>query len=565
MNNVIEDEIKVNRKANTKRELELSRIKRILNTVSPARGFSATVTELKHYFGADEDGAGLSTIRGWIEATPLEDDWTEKDVLHVLNGHEDSEFDLPDLETRWKTTEYPEELTPTDVLISRLRRARAAWGANYLVDWPTKRADSKAPDPKCQCNIRTALDYLGVKLYKNEFDHRHYVEGFEDFHELDEAAMRALWLAVDELGLPVTKERFSEVVLDVARQNKRHPVREYLDNLPKWDGLPRLDTWLVVYAGADDTELNQQIGRKVLIAAVRRIRQPGVKFDTMLVLEGKQGVGKSSLVHALAGEWFEDGLLLGSDPKIVIEQTNGRWIVEVSELGGMGKRDVEAIKAMLSRTHDTARLSYDKHSSRVARQFIVVGTTNSAEFLKDDTGNRRIWPVEVRDIKLAALKRDRDQLWAEAVQAEYLNKKDGSPAESLELPRELWSEAAKVQNEKVVTDPVFEMLERVFEGHTGRISKETVREIVKGSQEFDLLVVNRMDSAIKSAMTRLGWQPKRTGSDNTYRERVWEKDYKDGEPKLRFANGRLEREPAIGAGNRADEKVVQLTERRAAV
>jgi hypothetical protein len=565
--NVVNKDTKVNYLSrNTKRELEIARITRVLNTLDPTYCFANAVVELKHHFGADVDGSGLNIIRQWIAATPLTDEWTEKDVSQVLKGHKDSEFDLPDLETRWETTQYPEDLTSADVLIARLRRARATLGANYLVDWPTKRADSKAPDPRCQLNIRTTLDYLGVRLYKNEFDHRYYIEGFEDFHELDDEAMRALWLTVDELGLPVAKERFVEIVLDVARQSSRHPVREYLDNLPDWDGLPRLDSWLSDYAGAEDTPLTNQIGRKVLLAAVRRVRQPGVKFDTMLVLEGKQGAGKSSLVRVIAGEWFEDGLLLGSDPKIVIEQTSGKWIAEVSELGGMSKRDIENVKAMLSRTHDTARLAYGRASSTVPRQFIMMGTTNSPEFLKDETGNRRFLPVEVRAVNLDTLLRDRDQLWAEAAQAEALRNRDGSHAESLELPRELWDDAATVQDSKVVSNPTFELLERVLDGWAGRIAKETIREIVRGNQEADLLVANRMDSLINAAMTRLDWHPRKIGSDGT-RERVWEKHYQEGEPKLRFnvGLGRLERELRIGERRQVDEKVVQITERRAAL
>ena len=163
---------------------------------------------------------------------------------------------------------------------------------------------------------------------------------------------------------------------------------------PKWDGALRLDKWLTTYFGAADTPLNNALGRKTLIAAVRRLRQPGVKFDQMLVLEGTQGAGKSRALRALAGDnWFSDNLEIGADTKRIMEIAAGKWIIEVPELSGMNRRDVEHVKAMLSRQVDEARLSYDRKTTKAPRQFILIGTTNASAYLHDDTGGRRFWPV----------------------------------------------------------------------------------------------------------------------------------------------------------------------------
>jgi predicted P-loop ATPase len=237
-------------------------------------------------------------------------------------------------------------------------------------------------------------------------------EGFEDFTELTEAAEKSLFLKLHELGLRPSRDYFRTVVDELARRNGRHPVREYLSGLT-WDSGPRLDNWLSSYLGAEDTPLNRAYGRKFLLAAVRRVRKPGCKFDQMLVLESPQGQGKSTALEKLASpDFFTDTLQLDVDPKVVIEQATGKWIVEASELGGLAKRDVESLKALLSRKVDRARLSYARRAEDVPRQFVLAGTTNTREYLRDDTGNRRFWPVTVSKIDLAALERDRDQLWA---------------------------------------------------------------------------------------------------------------------------------------------------------
>jgi predicted P-loop ATPase len=192
-------------------------------------------------------------------------------------------------------------------------------------------------------------------------------------------------------------------------------VLDYLDGL-KWDGKTRIDRWLTTYGGADDTPYVSAVGRIMLVAAARRVRRPGCKFDEMPTFESPQGKDKSTALKVLAVEedWFSDDLPLTADSQKVIEQTTGRWIVEVAELSGMRKANVEHLKSFLSRQVDRSRMAYGRLTTEKKREFIVVGTTNETAYLKDLTGNRRYWPVKTPIFDLAALRRDRDQLWAEA-------------------------------------------------------------------------------------------------------------------------------------------------------
>lgn len=179
----------------------------------------------------------------------------------------------------------------------------------------------------------------------------------------------------------------------------------------------------------------------------------------MLVLvSAKQGTEKSKVVQALCPyrQWFSDDLPLNVDAKQIIERTGGKWIVEAAELNGFRKSDVEHLKAMLSRQVDgPARMAYARLSIEVPRQFILIGTINNKQFLKDSTGNRRFWPVDVRKFDVPAVIRDRDQLWAEAAQRE-------ANGESIELKEALWDKAAREQENSQHDDPWEEPLRKAL-------------------------------------------------------------------------------------------------------
>lgn len=188
-----------------------------------------------------------------------------------------------------------------------------------------------------------------------------------------------------------------DAVVSVAAERSYHPVKEYLEGLPEWDGVPRVDTLLIDYFGATDTVYTRAVIRKTMVAAVARIYQPMIKFDSVLILNGPQGIGKSTFFAKLGGNWFSDSLTLTDmKDKSGPEKLQGYWILELGELAGMRKTDVETVKSFISRTDDKYRASYGVSVESHPRQCIIVGSTNAESgFLRDITGNRRFWPVRV--------------------------------------------------------------------------------------------------------------------------------------------------------------------------
>jgi predicted P-loop ATPase len=218
----------------------------------------------------------------------------------------------------------------------------------------------------------------------------------------------------------VKPELVRRVVDIIARRNSYHPVRDYLESLPQWDCTPRIATWLVDYCGVESSESSPNsyamaVGEKFLVAAVKRIMDPGAKCDSVLVLEGKQGIGKSTVPRILAGaDWFSDQLAdMGS--KDASLQLRGLWIIELSELDVLNRAELARVKAFLSQQTERFRLPYGRRVIQVPRQCVFFGTTNSDSWIKDETGGRRFWPVRCQAINLDGLRRDRDQIWAEAL------------------------------------------------------------------------------------------------------------------------------------------------------
>lgn len=208
-------------------------------------------------------------------------------------------------------------------------------------------------------------------------------------------------------------------VTKVADDRSYHPVREFLQSLPEWDGVSRTDTLLIDYLGADDNEYVRAVTRKTLVAAIARVMHPGCKFDNMLVLNGPQGVGKSTLIAKLGMEWFSDSLqLTDTKDKTAAEKLQGYWIIEIGELAGMRKTEVETLKGFLSKQNDIYRASFGRRATPHLRQCIFIGTTNAENgYLRDTTGNRRFWPVRVPGdgiLKVWNMNRDEVlQIWAE--------------------------------------------------------------------------------------------------------------------------------------------------------
>lgn len=274
--------------------------------------------------------------------------------------------------------------------------------------------------------------------------------------DTDDANLR-VWL---EKHYDITgKEKIADALTAVLTRHSYHPIRDYLSGLT-WDGVPRLDRIIIDYMGAEDSELNRAMSRKHFVAAVARVFNPGCKYDYCLIMSGAEGIGKSTLLSVMGGKWFNDSITT-LEGKEGMEQLRRAWVVELGELSSIKRSDVEQVKAHLSKQVDIYRAAYARRVLEHPRQCVFCGTTNEALFLKGDTGNRRFWVIPVvaelrkyRDWS-EAIRRDRDQLWAEAVH--YY--KQGEP---LYLSEELEAQAKQRQQDfnDDNDDPIVAMLDK---------------------------------------------------------------------------------------------------------
>lgn len=269
------------------------------------------------------------------------------------------------------------------------------------------------------------------------------------WRDADTAQLKAL---IDIRYVPFSSRNHDVSFTKVADDRRFHPVRDYLDTLPEWDNTPRLDTLFIRYLQADDTDYVRAVTRKTLAAAVARIYHPGTKFDTVLVLDGIQGIGKSTMWKSLAGDdYFSDALsLTDMDDKSGAEKLQGFWIIEIGELAGMKKADIEKVKSFLSTSDDKYRPSYGKVVESHPRQCIVVATVNGEQgYLRDITGNRRFWIVKCRktcsQVNWKITSEERDQIWAEA-------KHYYESGEKLYLEGSLLSDAEEAQRSAMEAD-----------------------------------------------------------------------------------------------------------------
>lgn len=299
-------------------------------------------------------------------------------------------------------------------------------------------------------NVVTILRHdpaVAGALALNEMDHNivarkslpwRKVTGASQWVDADDAALR---FYLERTYGVASKDKIFDAVNVVAGENKFHPVREYLEGC-SWDGVPRVETLLIDYLGAEDNAYTRAVTRKALAAAVARIYRPGCKFDYMLTIRGRQGLGKSAIIAKLGGEWFSDTFST-MQGKEAYEQVMGVWLMEVGELAGMRKAEAETIKLYISKQTDRFRPAYGRRLQEFPRQCIFIGTTNETQFLRDTTGNRRFWVVDTpntpaRDMWEELTPETVRLIWAEAVE---LYRK----GEELYLSRDLEKVAREVQ------------------------------------------------------------------------------------------------------------------------
>jgi predicted P-loop ATPase len=266
--------------------------------------------------------------------------------------------------------------------------------------------------------------------------------GNKYWRDADTAQLKAL---IDVRYTPFSTRNHDVAFSKVTDDRRFHPVRDYLDGLPVWDGIERVDRLFIDTFQADDNEYVKAVTRKTFVAAVARIYEPGIKFDNTAVLDGAQGIGKSSIIRYLSGEeYFSDGLqLTDMDDKTAAEKLQGFWIVEIGELSGMKKADIDKVKSFISCTDDKYRASYGKTVESHPRQCIIIATVNGERgYLRDITGNRRFWIIKLHqeDQKLNFTNDDyfRDQFWAECIH--YYKQ-----GEKLYLEGELLNDAEEAQ------------------------------------------------------------------------------------------------------------------------
>ena len=266
---------------------------------------------------------------------------------------------------------------------------------------------------------------LKGKIRKNEFTKKYRVFGAlpwntdereRDWEDNDDSGLRYY---IEKVYQIKGKANIEDAWGLVANENRYHPVRDYLESLV-WDGVPRVETLFIEFMGAEDNAYTRAVSRMALTAAVARIFAPGIKYDNVLVLVGPQGCGKSTILKKLGRDWFSDTLTT-MQGKEAYEQIQGFWIIEISELAAMKRYEVETVKQFTSKSEDSYRAAYGHHVETHKRQCVFFGTTNTYDFLKDMTGNRRFFPVDVhpekavkdvwKDLDTKAV----DQIWAEAV------------------------------------------------------------------------------------------------------------------------------------------------------
>lgn len=305
-----------------------------------------------------------------------------------------------------------------------------------------------------------------------------------------------------------------------ASRHEYHPLKDWLDTL-EWDGKDRLTDWLHTYLGAESTDYSRLIGPLWLRQAINRALNPGCKADYVLILEGKQGLRKSTALRTLGGAWFSDSPL-DIHNKDLYQIINGVWIYEIAELDMFNRAESTAIKAFITRGTDRFREPYGRHVVEQARHTVFAGTTNVDEYFKDTTGNRRFWPVKCTKIDIEALERDRDQLFAQALY-EF---QQGEPCHP--TPEEERALIQEEQSAREISD-AWEIKIRTALAAPDfvetKLSTVFILEKIIGLDMARVTSTKQQETKVGLIMKKLGWVKKRMAADrNGYRGWVYMRD-----------------------------------------
>jgi len=373
-------------------------------------------------------------------------------------------------------------------------------------------------------NVILACQYYGLGITEDVFSGKRYLrdqlgllkqhfewvdDGAEYTDQMTELVALAItrenhkidpgWMTLPWSGDPAkaTMKRAKDGLVQ-----REHPLQKWLTTR-EWDGTKRLETWLINCSDLEDTQYNRAVSKLMLTSAVARAMQPGIKFDSMIILEGPQGGYKSSLIKHLGGQWAAEGLpaIGGYNEKDVISAMRGKWIIEIDELASMKKADVDVLKSFLSKTEDRVRLPYEEETRTFPRQCVFIGTTNDAEYLRDITGNRRFLPMRVGMIR-DHLEVPREELWAEAYHTWYY----GARGE-IALPMTEREAAEREQELRRVRDPWEDKLDTFLnEKYAGEnfLSTDTV---FHDCLRRDLDQASTTDARrLAQVMQKLGWE-----------------------------------------------------------